>query len=410
MPGRTELVVLTGTHTAGVERVIARLRAHRPGAAVLHHDLRDVAAGVVRRRLRHGATDERTVVELAHGCVSCTLREDVLPQLRMLGRRSDVDLVVLHLDAALAPEQTCWAILHVVTAGALVTDVVDLRGVVAVIDAATWLGDATGSDDVADRPALPCLPGDERTMAQLAVEQAEFADLLVVDPGGAQEWELLRTDAVLARLAPSPVRLSPAELDGQVLLGELPYGARRGRPDRVHAPLLRGEPPLHTEADVTLTLFTARRPFHPDRLHTAMDTLLDGVVRARGRIWLATRPDAVIWLESAGGGLQIGHSGEWLAADPAAWDHADPERRAAAALRWHPRFGDRVQELTILSHDADPADIRAALRAALLDDTELAAGEAAWARYPDPFGWWHTDPCGELTPEPAHPHHDHEEH
>jgi G3E family GTPase len=50
-----------------------------------------------------------------------------------------------------------------------------------------------------------------------------------------------------------------------------------------------------------LVEFTATRPFHPERFHEAIDVLLEGVVTARGRIWLATQPDEALWLESAGG-------------------------------------------------------------------------------------------------------------
>ncbi|MGD9532003.1 MAG: GTP-binding protein, partial [Pseudonocardia sp.] len=233
---------------------------------------------------------------------------------------------------------------------------------------------------------------------QLVVAQAEFADVLLL-AGRAEPWELARTTAVLARLNPRAQRvLTPGR---EVLLDALPPGARRGRAAGPHDPLLAGEPPLEPAAGVQLVTFTARRPFHPDRLHAAVDVLLDGVVRARGRIWLATRPDTVLWLESAGGGLEIGRSGQWLAAG--GWEAATPERLAEANLRWHPRWGDRVQELAILVHDGDPATIKAALRAALLDDGEVAAGDDAWRALPDPFGRHHTDPCGDIAPAPAIP-------
>jgi G3E family GTPase len=76
-------------------------------------------------------------------------------------------------------------------------------------------------------------------------------------------------------------------------------------------------------------LFHARRPLHPDRLHTAIHVLLDAVVRTRGRLWLATQPDIALWLESAGGALQISHAGTWLAAaDAQTWDAMAPERQA----------------------------------------------------------------------------------
>jgi G3E family GTPase len=425
--GRAELVVVAGGITPatadGIERVIAHLlipearmvwtartirgkhpvpgprQGWDPGVAVLHHDLSAVSQGVVRRRLRRGVVDETTVLELAHGCVSCTLREDVLPMLRALGRNPEVSRIVLHLDPVMEPEQVCNEILNTTIGGASVTDAVELRGVITVLDVGSWLEDATSSEDLAER-GLAVLPDDERTISQLVVEQVEFADLIVY-AGTAEGWLQARTGAVLARLTPLAPRLSVDELDSRLLLAQLPAAARRGRPESVHSPLLRGQPPLDPSAGVQLLVFTARRPFHPERLHDAIDALLDGVVRTRGRVWLATRPEAVLWLESAGGGLQIGHAGEWLVAgDARAWQDADPERHAQAALRWHARWGDRAQDLSNLVHEADPAEIETALRAALLTDDELAEGERAWAHYPDPFGWWHTDPCDDIAPEP----------
>lgn len=394
---RTPLVVVTGGTTPaaadGVEQVLARIDALVPGTAVVHHDLAAVRSGTVHRRLRHDGIDEITTLTLAHGCVSCTLREDVLPLLRALADHPGVHRIVLHLDPALDPEPVCWAVRHVVVDGAPVTDAVDLRGVVTAVDPARWLDLATGDDDLAAH-RLADLPDDERTMAQLVVGQAEFADVLVL-AGPAEPWELARATAVLSRLNPRARRVDrPGR---EVLLDDLAHGARRGMPEDPFAPLLDGEPALESAAGVRLVTFLARRPFHPDRLHTAIDVLLDGVVRARGRIWLATRPESVLWLGSAGGGLEIGHAGTWLAAGED-WAAASPDRRAAADLRWHPRWGDRAQEVAILTIDADPDAIVATLRGALLTDDEIAAGPRAWRRLPDPFGWHHSDPCGDVTP------------
>lgn len=403
-PDRAELVVVAGGTTPpaarGVEQVVARIRAEDHGTVSVHHDLREVGEGVVVRTVHHGDEVARSAFELAHGCVSCTLREDVLPLLREFARRPGVRRIVLHLDPVLEPEQVCWSVLNVVVDGAPITDAVDLRGVITVLDAGSWLDDATGPVDVADS-GLAALPDDDRTVAQLVVAQAEFADLLVY-AGTAEEWQLARSDAVLSRLTPMARRLTLSGLDRSLLLDQLPRDARRGRPDHAHGPLLRGEPPIRADGDVQLTSFSARRPFHPARLHEAIDVLLTGVIRTRGRIWLATRPDAALWVETAGGGMQVAYAGDWLAAiDEEGWAGLDPERQVLASLRWHDRWGDRAQELVILVDGADPAVIDAALCGALLTDQELALGEEAWRQLPDPFGWWHTDPCGGITPEPA---------
>jgi len=207
----------------------------------------------------------------------------------------------------------------------------------------------------------------------------EFADAVVVAGRASDGWVAARTAAVLDRLVPDAPRSST--VDG--LVAVIPDGARRGAVVDAHAPLLRGCPPLEPDCGVALTVFEARRPFHPQRLHRAIDVLLSGVVRTRGRVWVATQPDVALWLESSGGELRVGGAGAWLAAlDDDAWQRASADRRAKAAVEWHPRWGDRMQELVILSHDASPGHLVATLREALLTDDELVGD---WRGYEDPF-------------------------
>ncbi len=315
---------------------------------------------------------------------------------------------MLHLDPALEPEAVCWAIHHVLLAdGRTAADRVRIEAVITTVDLASWLTDATGDTTLAER-GLGAAATDERTLAQVAVGQVEFADALVLVPG-ADAWAGARTRAVLDRLAPATARVELSTPDGAGagvdvagLLGRVPDNARRGRTDDPHGPLLRGQPPLEPDCGVALTVFRERRPFHPQRLHRALDVLLDGVVRTRGRVWLASQPDVALWLESAGGGLRVGHAGPWLAAIPDAdWAGVDPERRAMAALSWHPDHGDRTQELAVLSHLADPEEITSALRAALLTDAELGRGQREWLRYPDPFADWRDSGCAPPSPTGA---------
>ncbi|MFC7612816.1 ribosome hibernation factor-recruiting GTPase MRF [Actinokineospora soli] len=364
---KPRVVLVAGLTRDGTDALATRLLGER--TAVVHHDLRRVAQGRVRRRVRDAVSDTSVELELAHGCVSCTLRQDLIPLLLRLARR--VDTIVLHLDPMVEPEPVRSALHEVVVGGRTVADVADVHAVVTVVDVATWLHDATGDEPVPHAP-----DEDERTLAQVAVGQAEWADVLVVT-GSADGWTEARTSAVLDRLNPVAVRRGVAELDPSL---DVPV---RREPLDIHGPLLAGEPPLEVDCGVSVTLFRDRRPFHPERLHEAIDALLEGVVRARGRVWVATQPDVALWLESAGGGLQVGDAGTWLAAlDDAGWDRAPADRRAKAALDWDPRFGDRVQEIVVLAHDADPAHLHAVLGRALLTDAELTGD---WSALADPF-------------------------
>ncbi|MCS7479084.1 CobW family GTP-binding protein [Umezawaea endophytica] len=315
------------------------------GSVLVRHDLSRVAEGVVSRWV----DGHLTVLDLAHGCVSCTLREDLVPLLLSLAGRT----VVLHLDPALEPEAVRVA---------LPADAVHVRSVVAVLDRETWLADATGEMSLAER-GLGAADGDERTIAQVVVGHAEFADALVLmgEPGD------VRTAAVLDRVAPGVPRQELSSLDVRALLA-----APENRPYDAFGPLLRGLP-LEPDGPVATVHFADRRPFHPERLHEALDVLLEGVVRTRGRVWVATQPDMALWVESAGGGLRIGDAGNWLAAEDD-WSDVDPERQVKASLDWDPRYGDRSQELVVIVHEASTAEIESTLRAALATDEELAGG------------------------------------
>ncbi|WP_410614807.1 ribosome hibernation factor-recruiting GTPase MRF [Amycolatopsis sp. lyj-109] len=398
---RVPLVLVSGL-VAGPNASLAELlRVAEPGTAVVHHDLREIHSGVVRRRLRLGERDELTVLELAHGCVSCTLREDLLPLLRRLARRPEVRRIVVRLDEAMEPEPVSWAVRNVLVGDHPVGDDVDLRAVLTVVDCATWLADVTGDDELADRN-LQGSPEDERTVAQVALSQVEFADVLVLAGAATDAWSAAKASAVLDRVAPSIPRVELARTDGHGVLDAIPANARRGEVTDMHGALLRGEPPLHDDCGIALLTFTARRPFHPSRLHDALDVLLDGVVRTRGRAWVASQPDVAFWIESAGGGLGLGHAGPWLASpDGPEWTDVSPERRTLASLRWDPVHGDRAQELVVVTDQATPDEVEAALRGALLTDAELAEGPEAWARYPDPFGDWHEEPCEDTEADPA---------
>ncbi len=362
----------------------AEVLAETPGTVVVKHCY---DGQVVLRTVSTAQGASRWPLELVRGCVTCTVREDLLVLLRRLNRNHDVRRIVVQLMEWLEPEPVCWAIENVrVRVGPGYIDgpaALDVRmeAVVTCVDSARWLSQATGDDEL----------DDGRTVAQVVVAQAEFADAVVLDEPQAQTLAVLRRLAPLARLTVGSARIPNA-------LVNLDPDTRRGRSSMPHDPLLAGQPPLEPEGDVGLMVFSARRPFHPQRLHDALDVLLDGgVVRARGRVWLANRFNDVMWIESAGCGMRSEYAGKWLAAMTSSEiAYVDLQRCALAAADWHDRLGDRHVSVTVLVCGAEPQTIVDALRGALLTDSELARPRE-WADYHDPFGDWHQDPCGNTS-------------
>jgi G3E family GTPase len=391
---RTPVVLVAGH---GDTDAVTGILLRRPGTLVVEHrfDGHIVRRTVIMLQQGELSTTE-TILELARGCVSCTIRNDLLVLLRQLHRRDDVKRIVVHLSPWLEPEPICVAIEHVrirvapgYIDGPAARDVA-IAAVLTCVDAQRWLQQALGDDEL----------DDGRTVAQVVVGQAEFADVLVLTHPEPT------TLAALRRLAPR-ARITVGAKRVEMSLAHLDSAARRGRSDDPHDPLLAGEPPLHAEDGVQILEFHARRPFHPERLHAAVDVLLDGVIRTRGRVWLANRSEQCAWIESAGGGMRIGSAGRWLAAmNFSELAYVDPQRRVLGELMWADGTGDRHTSLTVLTCGAEPAEITDALGRALLTDDEMAMPEQ-WSRYADPFGEWHEDPCDEL-PGLAHesPSHD----
>lgn len=391
-----QLLIVTGLAHEAVERV-TRAMCRFDDTAGVAHNLRAAGYGVVHRWLRRGGAERIESSQVTPDDVSMLVRDDLSRLVSQMAVDPRVRRIVVPLDPALEPGPVCRELLGTVDEPTGLASRVDVRGVLTVIDEATWLSDVTGSAMLLDRGfAVAC--DDGRTVAQVAVGQAEAADAIVVS-GRAGLSTAVRTGLVLERLAPAARRRrATTDEDAGWMLDDGPGGASQARRRAdVHGPLLRGEPPLYRDGGVGWLLFSSALPMHPGRLHDLVPQLLDGAVRARGRVWLAGRPDDVLWLESAGGGMRVERAGTWLvAAGDDGWAAVDAPRRAFAALRWHPRFGDRAQELAILTHRGTGPALAARLHQALVSGPELAAGPAVWERWPDPFGDAHTDPCGAL--------------
>ncbi|WP_117211119.1 CobW family GTP-binding protein [Allorhizocola rhizosphaerae] len=380
-PPRVAATVVSGFRSHANLAVAMDLLAVRNRAVLVRHDLRQLASGVVRRFVRtRDAVLEDETVHLVHGCVACTLREDLLPTMVRLARADPGREIVLVLPEAIEPDMVAGACAHCVVDGDPVAKWVRIDSYVSVVDAETFLSDLDSGDDLVHRD-MQADADDHRSVAAVVARQVEFADTIVLSGAeGLAAADLFQLRVLLHRLAPWA-----AHVDG------IP-GTGRSRPDWPDA-VARGlegyDLGVHEPASewgVTSVVFQARRPMHPQRLHDALPWLATETLRSRGHVWLATQPDLVLGWESAGGGVALGGLGRWLAALPEPeWEQASPLRRAAASLRWDPYYGDRDNHLALVGIGVDPDELHQTLTGCLLTDAELALGQDEWSTLPDPF-------------------------
>ncbi|GLH97269.1 CobW family GTP-binding protein [Phytohabitans aurantiacus] len=371
------VTVLSGFSPAATHAVARGLLADDQRLILIRHDLTGVRDGIVHRIVRTAGEvleDER--VTLVHGCVSCTLREDVLPTLVRLARAHPDRDQVLMLPEAVEPEAVAAATGWCLIDGAPVTDHVRFASYTTVVDAGRVLDDLTTTDSLRDR-ALHAADDDHREVADIVARQIEYADTVVMWGFGEMSLPVL-----LHRLAPWATHVPAAGFRPEArhrpgTPGVLVRGIE-GYAVGVHEPV--------PDCGVVSMLFQARRPFHAGRLNDALNTIVRPTLRGRGHLWLANRPDTAIAWDSAAGGLSMGSLGRWLAALPEErWEEASEGRRLAATVEWDPYYGDRGNQLAFVGMELDAADLHRRLAACLLTDDELAAGEDTWKTWSDPF-------------------------
>ncbi|MFC6015185.1 CobW family GTP-binding protein [Plantactinospora solaniradicis] len=392
--GRASVTVLSGFWPSATFALARALLADDPSLLLVRHELVDLRAGVVRRVVRTGTgIVEDEMVGLVHGCLSCTLREDVLPTLARLARTHPGQDLVLVLPETVEPEAVAEACAHALVDGAPITDRVHFDSYVTVVDAEHLLDGLASTEELAGL-GIQAAEDDHRALADVLVRQIEYADTLVVwGEGRDGDHDSSQLSVLLHRLAPWATQL-PVD-DPYVDAGALARHLRhtdRHRPETpgvlargIEGYLLGVHEPL-PESGVVSAVFRSRRPFHPGRLHGLLEAVNAPVLRSRGVLWLASQPDTAVGWEFAGGGLTLNSLGRWLVDVPdEGWEEASDQRRLAAALNWDPYYGDRENYLVFIGFDLDPVDLHRTLAGCLLTDAELADGEAGWRHYPDPF-------------------------
>ncbi|WP_236711145.1 GTP-binding protein [Streptomyces sp. 150FB] len=351
------------------------LLATVPGSVALHHDLSTAARGTVLRTVRD-VDDVLSTGEapLVNDCACCALREDLVPELERLADDGLTRLAIVELWDSVEPK----AMAEVIAAHGRRLVV---SSVLTAIDPALLLPYLGNGDDLADA-GLAAAAADRRTIADTWARQLEYAPVLAIADSPLADDE---DRALLAQLHPTArqVAIAGGELAEAALAGfDVEAAAARQHPA---CALL---PQDADECGVGTYVWHRHRPFHPERLHQALEDLCCAAARSRGRFWLADRPDTLLAWDAAGGALCVESAGPWLAALPdAAWESVPPVRRAAAAIDWHPEHGDCCQHLVFTSPGLDREEIGRLLESCLLTDSEYTAGREAWKLLPRAFDY-----------------------
>jgi G3E family GTPase len=390
------VTVLSGFLGAGKTTVLSHILNNRQGkkVAVIVNDMSEINidAAIVQNEVSLNRSEEK-LVEMSNGCICCTLREDLLKEVTKLARDGRFDYLVIESTGISEPLPVAETFTFADEDGISLSDVASLDTMVTVVDAVNFLKDYDEAKYLQDT-GESLGEEDERSVADLLVEQVEFADVILISKTDlANTADTQRLTAILKTLNTHakivPIAQGQVAIDEVLSTGLFNFERAQQAPGWLKE--MRGEHVPETEEyGIGSFTYEARRPFHPEKFHHFLHNTdqYGKLIRSKGYFWLASRSEFAGQWSQAGGIARYGFAGMFWKSIPKKNWPTDEDYLASIEKQWVEPFGDMRQELVFIGQGLDQAGMTQSLDECLLSEDEMLQGKAYWETLQDPFPVW----------------------
>ena len=391
------VTVLSGFLGAGKTTLLNHILNNREGkkVAVIVNDMSDINidAALVEKGGADLSRTEEKLVEMSNGCICCTLREDLLEQVRQLSKEKRFDYLLIESTGISEPLPVATTFDFRDENEQSLSDVSRLDTMVTVVDAANLIKNYSSTDFLKDKGEVAG-EADDRTLVDLLVEQIEFANVILlnkVDLVSEKELKIIRAVIRGLNAKAKIIETNHSKVAMNEVMNTNLYDLKEAQNHPLWAQELYN-PNDHTpeteEYGVTSFVYRARDPFDPEKIHSFFNQEWPGVIRAKGFFWISSRPNFVGEVSQAGAFVRHQGIGKWWAAvNEEQWPD-DKSFRLNINKIWAKGYGDRRQEIVFigLKNEMNESLIKNKLDGFLIKNYSINLANTL--KYKDPFPGW----------------------
>ena len=393
---RLPVTVLSGFLGAGKTTVLSHILNNRENkkVAVIVNDMSEINidASMVNNEVSLNHSEEK-LIEMSNGCICCTLREDLLLEVNKLAKDKKFDYLVIESTGISEPLPVAETFTFADEKGVSLSDVARLDTMVTVVDAFNFLKDYDDAKYLQDT-GESLGEDDERSVADLLVDQVEFSDVILISKIDlVDQSDLHKLKGILRSLNTTakiiPITKGQVEIDDVLNTGLFNFDKAQEAPGWLKE--MRGDHTPETEEyGISSFTFVARRPFYPDKFYEFVHNTnkFGKLIRSKGYFWLGSRLEYAGQWSQAGGIARYGFAGMfWKSVPKQNWP-TDEESLNIIKQNWEEPFGDMRQELVFIGQGLDKDAMIGALENCLVTEDDLLKGEEFWTTLNDPFPPW----------------------
>jgi len=388
------VTVLSGFLGSGKTTLLNHILRNREGlkVALIVNDMSEInldAASVARGDANLSRTEEK-LVEMSNGCICCTLREDLLIEVKKLAKEGRFDYLLIESTGVGEPMQVAETFTFDDDSGDILKDFAVLDTMVTVVDAVNFLHNWNSRESLKQR-GESLNDSDERDIVNLLTDQIEFANIIILNKiSDVTEEEKNKIRGIIATLNSEAevIETNHSEVPLKKIINTGLFDFDKAALSPTWLKEIRGEHVSETlEYGIDSFVYQAKRPFHPQRFYNWTETIPETVIRAKGLFWLATRFEEAGDFALAGTQLQLKDAGFWWGiVDESEWPESIT--RDALAKDWAAPYFDHRQELVFIGIAMDKEALLQSLNDCLLTDAEWQLGVVGWRTFDDPFPEW----------------------